>query len=231
MTADAPAGAPAPAGARLSVALPVRVQGFDPDGARWEEMTTSEDVSAADAVFVLRHPAVKGQALLLSLPLPKRFRSYDLMSPSYRVFALVRSVEIAEEGFRLGMVFIGKNAPRGYEENPGIRYRLPGEARPSRPERRGEPRFQVFLTLKMRRDGDARDGTVEHTVAENLSRSGARVPTSLVYQTGDIVVLEEIGGDFTTRAEVRNVVVGKDNVRRLSLKSLDRKIPDRLIGS
>jgi hypothetical protein len=76
-------------------------------------------------------------------------------------------------------------------------------------------------------------GTVlqeERTIAENISRSGARVLTSMTtVGAGDVVQLVEIGGDFQTRAEVRNVYVGRDNIRRLNLRFVDGPAPDRLV--
>jgi hypothetical protein len=47
--------------------------------------------------------------------------------------------------------------------------------------------------------------------------------------TGDIVHLEEVGGPFKTRAEVRGTYVGKDNIRRLNLHFLDSPAPDYLV--
>ena len=47
-------------------------------------------------------------------------------------------------------------------------------------------------------------------------RGGARVCTTISsLSPGDIVHLEEVGGPFKTRAEVRGSYVGKDNIRRL----------------
>jgi PilZ domain-containing protein len=224
----------------MELQLPIRVQGYDPDGTRWEEMTIGESISSKGAAFVLKHEVVKGQALLLSLPLPKRYRAFDPTTPSYRVYALTRGVEKCEAGFLLGTMFVGKNPPRGYEENPSIRYLLPGETRTSsalsKPtkltpdERRVEPRFQVFLNLRVQGKNATGDVLEEHTVAENLSRNGARVPTTLPLGKGDIVWVAEIGGSFMTRAEVRGVSIGKDNIPRLGLKFLDQKVPERLIA-
>jgi hypothetical protein len=221
-------------GERLDLQLPVRVQGFDVDGTRWEEMTQGEDISSGGAAFQLRHSVAKGQALVLSLPLPKRYRTFDMSTPSYRVFALVRKIEVVEEGCRLGVMFIGKTAPRGFDENPAIRYLLHSEnprPEPSPADRRVEPRFQVFLNLRLSREAGAEGSGSEYTVAEDLSKSGARVPTGLPVGKGDIVSVEEVGGTFATRAEVRNVFIGKDGVPRLNLRFLDHKIPDRLISS
>src|SRR5947209_4007068 len=74
--------------ARIALHVPVRVQGRGGDGATWEEMTNSEDTSMAGISFRLRRVVRIGQALHLSLPLPKRLRRYDLTDPSYHVYGL-----------------------------------------------------------------------------------------------------------------------------------------------
>jgi tetratricopeptide (TPR) repeat protein len=43
------------------------------------------------------------------------------------------------------------------------------------------------------------------------------------------VAIEEVGGDFTTRAEVRHTFVGSDKLPRLGVKLLDCVAPDRLV--
>jgi hypothetical protein len=223
---------------RIDLQLPIRVQGCDPDGTKWEEMTIGEDISSGGAAFPLDHEVAKGQAVLLSLRMPKRYRSFDEAAASYHVWALVRKIDKAEKGFRLGTMFLGKNPPRGFHENPGIRYLLPGETRSAEvikkaakpEERRVEPRFTVFLNLRLQGKSVTGEVISEQTVAENLSRSGAKVMTTLPLAKGDILWVSEMGGDFMTRAEVRSISIGKDNVPRLSLKFLDQKVPDRLIA-
>ncbi len=75
------------------------VKGFEPSGAPWEEMTT--------------------------LPLPKHYRQYDLGETSCQVFALIRHVGRDAQGRSVGVYYLGKKAPRGFEANPGGRYLLP----------------------------------------------------------------------------------------------------------
>jgi serine/threonine-protein kinase len=103
--------------------------------------------------------------------------------------------------------------------------------RPSYADRRRSTRLDIFVNFVIRRVGTL--GTVlqeERTIAENISRSGARVLTSMTtVGAGDVVQLVEIGGDFQTRAEVRNVYVGRDNIRRLNLRFVDGPAPDRLV--
>jgi serine/threonine protein kinase len=104
-------------------------------------------------------------------------------------------------------------------------------AGPSYADRRQSTRLDIFVNFIIRRVGTL--GTVlqeERTIAENISRSGARVMTSMTtVGAGDIVQLQEIGGGFQTRAEVRNAYVGRDNIRRLNLRFVDGPAPDRLV--
>ena len=69
----------------------------------------------------------------------------------------------------------------------------------------------------------------ELTVADNVAQGGARVMTSLSFQVGDIILLQEAGGGFATRAEVRGITRVQPTVDRLHLRFLDRQAPDRLL--
>jgi predicted Ser/Thr protein kinase len=99
------------------------------------------------------------------------------------------------------------------------------------PDRRRVTRLDIFVNLMIRRLGT--EGKVlqeERTIAENVGRGGARVMTTIAaLAPGDIVYLEEVGGPFKTRAEVRGSYVGKDKVRRLNLRFLDSPAPDYLV--
>jgi hypothetical protein len=217
---------------RMQVTLPVRVQGHDPDGASWEEMTSSDDASFGGASFALKHAVGIHQALLLSLPLPKSLRQHDQNEPSYRVYALVRDATPAKSGrSRVGVLFLGKHPPKGYEKNPGGRYLLPTDPPPKPKERRRFQRVEnLFLNLKLTRvNGGGAPGEEERTIAENLGKGGARVMTSMSVTKGEILLVEEMGGPFRTRAEVRNVYVGADRIPRLNLQFLDGEAPDRLV--
>jgi hypothetical protein len=215
---------------RMALRMPVKVDGFDVEGP-WQEMTVSEDTSAGGVSFTIVHPAQFGQVLLLSLPLPKRFRQYDLTDPSYHVYAVVRRAETRRGRTTVGAMFLGKNPPRGYEKNPAGRYLLSEDPAPgTRAERRVHPRHDMHYNLKLSRQEPGPGPQQEHTVAENLGKGGARVLTSLPLVKGDIVLVEEVGGPFRTRAEIRNVYIGKDKIPRLNLKFLDSEAPDRLIA-
>jgi serine/threonine protein kinase len=108
---------------------------------------------------------------------------------------------------------------------------LGATATPTPSERRRVTRLDIFVNLVIRRIGTA--GTPlneERTIAENIGRGGARVMTTISsLAPGDIVHLEEVGGPFKTRAEVRGSYKGKDGVRRLNLRFLDSPAPDYLV--
>jgi len=213
---------------RMALRIPVKVDGFDLAGP-WQEMTVSDDTSAGGVAFQLAHPAQFGQVLLLSLPLPKRFRQYDLSDPSYHVYAVVRRAETVQGRTTVGVMFLGKTPPRGYEKNPTGRYLLSEDPGPgTRTERRAHERHEMHYNLKLSRQGEGAEK--EFTVAENLSKGGARVLTTLPVVKGEIIIVEEMAGPFRTRAEIRNIYIGTDKVPRLNLRFLDGEAPDRLIA-
>jgi hypothetical protein len=213
---------------RMALRIPVKVDGFDLAGP-WQEMTVSDDTSAGGVAFKIAHPVQFGQVLLLSLPLPKRFRQYDLSDPSYHVYAVVRRAETVQGRTTVGVMFLGKTPPRGYEKNPTGRYLLSEDPGPgTRTERRAHERHEMHYNLKLSRQGEGAEK--EFTVAENLSKGGARVLTTLPVVKGEIIIVEEMAGPFRTRAEIRNIYIGTDKVPRLNLRFLDGEAPDRLIA-
>jgi hypothetical protein len=215
---------------RVPMRFPVRVQGRDSDGTTWEEMSSCEDASAGGVGLKLTRSVVLGQVLHLSMPLPQRFRQYDLTDPSYRIYTLVRNVRPAPGGgLRVGLLFLGKHPPRGAESRPGELFLMPGDPTPV--ERR---RFQRILArLSLRLEAEHAPGGVameERTVAEDVSLRGAQVRAStLPVVKGAILQVEEIGGDFKTRAEVRNISIGQDGHPRLHLLFLDAAAPERML--
>ena len=211
--------------------IPVRVQGREAEGSTWEEMSSCEDASAGGVGLLLKRPVVLGQVLHLSLPLPQRFRQYDLTDPSYRTYSLVRNVRPGPgaDSARVGVVFLGKNPPRGAHALPGELYLMPGDPTPV--ERRKFQRCFARLSLKLAAE-QAPGGVAveERTVAEDISQQGAQVrATTLPVVKGAILQVEEIGGDFKTRAEVRSISIGTDGHPRLSLLFLDCPTPERLL--
>ena len=219
----------------MGLSIAVRVQGHDTNNEPWEEMTTSEDASHGGASFPLRHNLVSGQVLLLSLPLPKNFRQYAIADASYRAYALVRHIAKSGNVARVGVMFLGQKPPRGYDLNPGGRFLLPSDPRPTPPgqkERRKHERFEAFLNFRLRRT-DPMTGQVqeETTVTDNVSAGGARVLTGMGVSKGEVLLVEEVSGPFRTRAEIRNLYIGKDGIPRLCLCFLDGILPDRILAA
>jgi len=109
----------------------------------------------------------------------------------------------------------------------------PVEFHPSREanqDRRGGPRMQLFVNFTIQQVDEW--GAVlqeELTVADNVSRDGARMMTTLGFQVGDVLLVQEAGGGFATRAEVRGVTRIQPTIERLHLKFIDRRAPDRLL--
>jgi hypothetical protein len=97
-------------------------------------------------------------------------------------------------------------------------------------ERRSDPRAQIWVNFTIEQVDEF--GAVlqeELTVADNVSHGGARMMTTLTFQKGDVILVQEAGGGFATRAEVRGITKVQPTTERLHLKFLDRKAPDRLL--
>jgi serine/threonine protein kinase/tetratricopeptide (TPR) repeat protein len=102
-------------------------------------------------------------------------------------------------------------------------------APPGDPDRRGHTRLSISVDIVLRRLG-AGSEREERTVADNVSRTGARVLTSMTdLGPGDRLALREIGGDFETEAVVRNTYVGADRIFRVGVEFLGQAAPDRLV--
>jgi hypothetical protein len=210
---------------RVELALPTRVEGWEPSGKPWIEVASTEDVSSGGVRLRLSKALWYGQLLRLSLPMPKHFRRYDPHDASYQFYGLVRYCNPFEEAYRVGVLFFGKHPPREAVKNPGGVFLMPGEQRRyERVDRRLRLRLQIL---------DAPPGmpSQEQTVAENLSRWGAFVRTSLPVAKGDTLFVEGADGAIRTRAAVRSVMIGEDGVPRLSLLFLDGALPDELLTS
>ena len=221
---------------RMGMNVTVQVRGHDPDGTAWEEMTASDDISYGGASFPLHHGHGVGQVLLLSAPLPRNFRRYDLAETSYKSYALVRNSRTTDGDTRIvGVMFLGRVPPKGFEAKPGGRYRLPTDPRAAHAapgaqldERRRHERLQLFVDLKLKRPG-ASGSMEEQTVTENLSRGGARVFTTLPVAKGETLTVSDLHATVTCEAVVRNVYVGPDRVTRLNLQFPDARGFEKLL--
>lgn len=169
-------------------------------------MSKCGDASEGGCSFVVRHGVFPGQVLLLQLALPKRFRAYDALKTTYQTYALVQSACLGGGGTRVGVAFLGRTPPVGYDQRPGGRFL---------PERRRARRGELYLKVRL-----SKDGADEKTVLENFGRGGARVMTAQPFGEGEVVTIEDADGSFRAIAEVRSIYLGKDGIRRLNLKFL-----------
>jgi hypothetical protein len=224
-------------------------QAYNGDGSTFEDRAELCDASTRGASFLMSQRLDPGRVLHLAAPLPRRFRSFDAETPSYFVYAIVRHAAPVEERWRVGVMFFGKEPPKGFDSHPGALYFLPSDTPPpsslgatplrSAPEPEPDPggrrqthRFRIFVDFVLRQVDEW--GTVlaeELTVAENVSFGGACVYTSLPLRVGHVVHVQERGGSFEARAEVRDTYVGIDRIRRISLSFLDGRGPAHLVIS
>jgi hypothetical protein len=199
----------------------VVVKGHGRDGP-WEETTTTTDVCHGGVALSLTRSLPTGQALYLSLPLPEMFRRYDVTSPSYRVYALVRHTDPHGPPFRTGLMFLGRHPPRGFLENPCGLFFLPSDPQPAGAVARSHPRHPLLLTVRLRRLEEAREGPPEElTITEDVSLGGASVRTTLPVARGELVSLAEVDGPFRASAVVHGVARGPDRVTRLHLQFMN----------
>jgi predicted Ser/Thr protein kinase len=161
----------------------------------------------------------------------------------FQAQAAVRHVfKPADNIQRLGLEFLDRSAPdrlvpADAETQRGIAAvrpaPTPSAAGASSHERRRDSRLDITVDVILKRLG--RDGETlqeERSVADNIGLHGARLMTSMTtLGPGDLVLIEEVGTHFRTRAAVRSSYTGKDNIHRLGVEFLDDVAPDRLVAS
>ena len=210
---------------RVPLKVPVRVRGRGADGVGWEEMSSCEDASIGGVALVVAHAVRPGQVLHLSVPLPQRFRQYDINDSSYRTYALVRHARPSASALRVGVLFLGRHPPRGAQSLPAELFLMPGE----RAARRARP----ALTLRLRLESEQAPGGVaeeEDAPVEHLAPRVALVRTTrLPIARGTLLTVKEKDGEYCTRAEVSSISIGADGQPRVSLHFLDQAVPDRLL--
>ena len=231
---------------RIRFSLPARVRCRESLDSEWMEITRLIDVTPFGASFNLTRPTERGRLLHLTLPLPRQLRNFDHAEEQYRVWSLVRSVirenAPSEAGsspsaFIVGVAFVGKRPPAGYEQNPSQLYE-PGdtlevsklraivgqEARGPRVERRTRLTLTTEVILEVIGEGGAATAR-EETVTENISRHGASVYTTLKVLPGRFVRLTGVREQITIFAAVRQRSEGPGGVARLHLEFVDREWP------
>lgn len=225
---------------RAALEIPVGVEAHAADGTARHLWALTQDVSAGGVSLALSPPVAPGQVLFLELPLPAPLRNFDVDAPIYGVYGIVRSVVETPAEPRVGVQFLGRTPPQGFERHPGALFLLPDDApapvatdivRHDPWERRHSSRFQVLVNLVLQ--AVAPNGDVEReelTVTEDVGREGMRVKTTFGAQPGDVLVVKHPETGFESRVGVCDSWVADDGVRRLNLRFLDGKTGESFIG-
>ncbi len=227
---------------RLELPLDISIKKLGPEGAVLaQERTLADNLSRTGLRVVTALDSVAPGDVVLVQEIAGDFQARAHVRHRFR----------ASDGvWRLGLEFIDAEAPDrlvrtgDWTSNVSARPRartptpVPAPAAPaSAPplpagrDRRSSSRIAIPLELTLERLSPG--GQVlqqERTLAENVGWGGAQVLTAMSsLNVGDVVRVTEQGGDFQTRAAVRNAHTGPDRIRRLNLEFLDRQAPDRLV--
>jgi hypothetical protein len=228
-------------GKRLPLALPIRVFCKETAECQWTEQSRLVDVSHFGAGFTLTRPVEVGRLIKLTIPLPHQLRCFDHNEPIYSVWGLVRhAIAISKTKqqesalFRVGVAFVGKEAPLSYEEDPTIRYEpVPiGEnslfklgKRPVAAQRR-ETRLIIPLEVLVETlDENGKPSTQEHTVTETISSLGTCIPTNLDVGVGRILKISSPSDHVSVFAAIRSRKVAPDGIPRLGLEFVGGRWP------
>jgi len=229
---------------RLELKLPVRVQCRETKELQWTEITRLIDVTPFGAGFTLKRPVEKGRLLHMTIPMPRQLRVFDHVEDQYRVWALVRYIKRATapdktRQFEVGVAFIGKRAPRSYEEDPSKRYEIGAisaesftsiqewrEPDSASSDKRQMTRHTIPVDMLIETlDDDGNVETSEHTVTENISLRGAAIYTTLDLPIGRFIRLSSEQYKTTVYAAVRASSMGPAGVPRVHVEFIDRDWP------
>ena len=216
------------------------VKGNDADEGSWKEIADIASVSATGAGMYIKRECHVATLISLMLPLEPHLRSYDHEKELYRVWGLVQHCQPLSggeggAGFHVGVAFIGKHAPKTYNENPEQPYKICGmteeglwritEAKAQFKVRRHVrywTNVDPYLALV---DGKRESLRGERTATENISKSGAAVISNLDVNIGDRIKFICEKYDFSGLAVVCNRQTGKDGRERLHLQFVENNFP------
>ena len=233
---------------RLELSLPVRVFGRESVERDWMEKSRLIDVTPFGARLTITRPTERGRLIHLTMPMPRQLRCFDHVEDQYRVWALVRNVQLVQAvkdqplRYEIGVAFIGKRAPESYDLDPTTRYEIatsvtesglwllqereqPGGHVPSgepRPETRHHIPIEVIIEAL---DENGQVAATETTVTENISRRGAAVFTLLDLDRGSYVRVTSAQYQISVIAAVRARRTGENGIPRLHLEFVDKQWP------
>lgn len=222
-----------------AIGMSATVKGIGNDGESWKDAAEITSCSLTGAGIRVQHECRPGNAISLSLPLPPDLRAYDHDKVNYRVWGIVQQCQPArtneKEEFYVGLAFIGKNPPPGYQEDPKRQYRICGVNRDglwkvegvrgefkNRREMRYWTPFELYLAQI---DPDRKTIYGAKAQTENISRGGAAVISELDVNVGDRVKFISEQFDFSGLAVVCGRQTGEQMRSRLHLRFVDNKFP------
>ena len=106
---------------RLKLSIPTYVTGYDRQDGRWTEVGHTVDVSIGGVSLQLAREMREGSVVHLTLPMPTKLRRHGYSDPAYKVYAIVRRVEIGDldnDRQVIGLEFLGASPPPGYLQKP-----------------------------------------------------------------------------------------------------------------
>lgn len=228
---------------RLPLTLPIRVFCRESDEYHWTEQSRLVDVSHFGAGFTLTRPVDVGRLIQLMIPLPHQLRCFDHMEPMYSVWSLVRHASpisrVKADGstlFRIGVGFIGKEAPLSYQQDPAVRF----EPLPFKPGQNSMWKLGMHRSIKERRetrliiplevmvetlDEKGKPALKEFTVTETISSLGTCIPTSLDVDVGRIVKINSVRDPVSVFAAIRSREVASNGIARLGLEFISGRWP------
>ncbi len=215
------------------------VKSRDSENKQWKEVADMLGFTATGASFHIDRECKVGSLVTVMFAMPDHLRCYDFGKELYRVYGLVQFCQRLKdgdrEGYYVGVAFTGKNPPASYTDNAEQNYRIRGidsdglwnieEAKSAYKERR-DVRYWTPIKLYLALLNSRRDPIGgERTVAENVSKRGASVYTTLEIGIGDRVKFISEEHDFSGLAVVCNRSETEDGQARLNLQFVENLFP------
>ena len=215
------------------------IKGKDSVASAWTETAELTSLSKNAAGFFLPRSCMAGRLLSLMLPMPNHLRCYDHDKKLYRMWGLVQhcyeSAENENDGYHIGVAFIGRDAPESYYRNPAQSYRIVGLGKD------GLWRIDEFETAFVARkdlrywvpieasifllDKDLKTIADDEVRSENISKTGVSVFSNLRVKVGDRIKFASKTPTFSTIAIVKNRRIGPDDRTRIHLEFVDGDFP------
>lgn len=209
-------------------------------GHSWKEVTTPVNVSKSGASFLLKRPCDVGRLIMLVITMPVELRAYDFDEEFYPVIGLIQNChevfdQAGEVFYSVGVAFVGKDVPPGWDLNPTQNYRISGttasgmwqiKAASDKFRVREATRYWVSLdvTISLLRTKNITDYK-QQTVTCNVSAKGAMVICSLEVAIGDRVKFASKEKDFYSICIVRDRQVKPGKLPFLHLEFVDARFP------